>query len=468
MQSMAQRDAFFLRGEKGSNFLHTLKMAVFDPTTADHRIDFEQTKRVAKAQLPLILPFRRIPLEPPFPLAPYLWIETDSFEDDYHFQHVTLESPGGREQLNRVMNEVMSTPLRRDRPLWQFYYIDGLPDGKLAYLLKIHHAVADGSVIAAIMEGVMQQNTDAFKAPPDTVQIDLTRWADPLPSRATRIRYAIGPALRTLASIPVLALHSVLHMVKDIRRSLKGEKHSVMFQCPDTPFNRNPTVNRIIDHISLPFDEIKQVKNAFNCSINDVYLTVIGGALRHYLQQRGELTDRSLNIVVPVSDREPGEGVPIFGNAVSSWVASCGSGIADPEQRLRAVMTGTRHARDDFAHRDTVIDRGWLEFWPLSYIMTEILPAAAAAVVGRPSFNVIASNVRGPNKALYSDGALLDAIYSVGPINNLSGLNITAWSYNGQFNVLMQASIEHVPDLDVIADAFLPELEKLVQAAQAL
>jgi hypothetical protein len=193
----------------------------------------------------------------------------------------------------------------------------------------------------------------------------------------------------------------------------------------------------------------------------------VGGALRRYLDLHGELPTKPLSAAVPVSVRGPGDD-PTFGNAVASWYATTGSDIEDPVERLRVVADSTRAASELFAARDPRLPIDWLEHWHIRHAYLRGFQGLAAAVTGRPSFNVIVSNVRGPSRQLYSGGARVVGLHSMGPLALQQGINFTAWSYLDDFAIGVQACREHVPDLKALTACLAPELEELTRAAAYL
>jgi WS/DGAT/MGAT family acyltransferase len=217
--------------------------------------------------------------------------------------------------------------------------------------------------------------------------------------------------------------------------------------------------------MTLPLPALRDVKDAFACTVNDVYLALVGGVLRGYLEHHRELPEKSLTAAVPVSLRGEHED-PTFGNATGYWFASLGTQLDDPAQRLVSVAANTRAARALFEARDARLAVDWLEHWPLRRLYLDGLPTVGSALIGRPSYNVIVSNVRGPAHPLYSDGARVDALYSMGPLSLQQGLNFTAWSYLDAFTVGIQACREHVPDLHRLAEALPAELEQLTGEAE--
>lgn len=462
MQVISGTDAYFLREETRALHMHTLKLVVIDPSAADHDIDFARFKEIATERIPLYLPFRLKPAEPATPFSPWLWVEQGKFDTKYHLQHVKLKSPGGEREIDQLMSKVVSIPLRRDRPLWQIYFVEGIEKGYVGYLLKIHHSLADGAATVALAANVFQLEGEPIPGLPEQEKMSSLLNSDPLPNPQQITELSIKSNSRNLWRLPSIVARASLSVFENIKNSFEGAHQTVKpFSCPSTCFNQPPTPNRVVANATLSLDQIKQVKQAYHCTINDVYLSLVGGALHKYLKFRGELPTAPLSAAIPVSIRQAGED-PSFGNAVSQWFAATGSHIEDSEERLYYVMSSTHAARAKFASEEPAINSEWFEYWLLRKLYIVGLPGMITSLIRRPAYNIIASNVPGPKKQLYSDGGRMVKIRSLGPITRQQGLNITAWSYTNQFSITMQACKEYVPDIHKLAEGFQPELDQLL------
>lgn len=466
METMLGADAYFLCEETPEMHMHTMKLAVIDPSTAATRITFEDFRALAMRQLPLFPSFRRRPLDAPFSLGPPVWLEDRDLDANYHIQHIVLPAPGGADELNDVMSEVGSVSLRRDHPLWRFYFIEGLENGHIAYLLKIHHAVADGSVSAALMAQSFQTSPEGATAPPSAEELEKLIRPDSVLAPDTFIRFVLSASKKVLRRSPSLLGRSVRSIAIDLMRILQGKERPIQpFAGPPTRFNRPLSADRIFSHVTLSLEDLCTIKKAFGCTVNDVYLALVGGALRRYLDGHRELPNRDLTAVVPVSIREKGDP-SIFGNAVSQWFATTGSSIVDPAERLRAVSRSTRVSRSAFEAKDRTLSKDWFDLWPLRRLYIFGLPAVISRFIKNPAYNVIVSNVPGPRVPLFSDGARVVSIRSIGPLTRQQGVNFTAWSYLDDFNITIQACRKEASDLGRMADAFAPELKDLLEAAR--
>jgi diacylglycerol O-acyltransferase / wax synthase len=453
-------DAYFLWEESRARHMHTLKIVVVDPSTAHEKLSFERVGRGALRVVPHLAAFRRRPVAIPFGLGHPLWVDAPAVDPGYHLRHEVLPPGAGEEGLDELAGRIASEPLDPTRPLWQLFFVEGLPGGRVAYVTKLHHAVADGGAAAEIALRSFQEDREPWTLPPPYAGGN--EVVPPAPGRLAR---SLWRELRRQRELPGIFGRAARDLGVGWRWRAAGRPLPPRpFAAPLTRFNRPLTPNRVYARLTLPLPVLREVKRAFGCSINDVYLATVGGALRRYLERHGELPPEALTAAVPVSVRGSGDE-PDFGNAIAYWFASTGSDVADPAERVAAVTQSTRAARALFEARDPRLQADWLDHWPLRRAYIDGFQALVGALLRRPSYNVIVSNVRGPTRPLYSDGARVEALYSMGPLTLHQGLNFTAWSYLDAFAVGVHACREHVPDLHVLAAALPEALEELRRAA---
>jgi WS/DGAT/MGAT family acyltransferase len=462
MIEMRGSDAYFLWQESRALHMHTLKIVVMAPSGAHQPVTIESVREGALRLLRYVPAFRRRPAGVLLGITHPVWVDAPDLDPDYHLRHVVLPPGAGEDALDEMLGRIATEPLDRDRPLWQIFFVEGLPGGRVAFVTKLHHALADGSASAELVSRLFQDNVEPMPQIP--------RYAgetEPVPPAARHFARSILREIRRLSELPTLCWRSLAAVVTSIRWRLVGRPlPPLAFAAPATRFNRRITPNRTFSHVRLPLSTLREVKAAFGCTVNDVYLALVGGTLRTYLEQHDELPRGSLTAAVPVSVRNE-EDDPIFGNAMAYWFASTGSDVADAGQRLEAVAKSTRAARELFATRDSRLAMRWLEHWPLRRLYLDGIQVVLHWLIRRPSYNVIVSNVRGPERPLYTDGARVEALYSMGPLSLQQGLNFTAWSYLDDFTIGVHACREHVPDIGALAERFPAELEELRKAAQA-
>lgn len=463
MEPMRGADAYFLHEESRARHMHTLKIVVVDPATAHEKLCFERVRTGAARAMPHLAAFRRRPVRMPFGLGSPIWLDAPQIDPDYHFRHEVLPLGADEGALDDLAGRIASEPLDESRPLWQLFFVEGLPEGHVAYLVKIHHAVADGAASAELVARSFQTTRDPIVLPPRSKQPN-----EPVPAKSRLLAAAVRRELARQLELPGLLRRSVRAVGTGLRWRHEHEDGPARpFAGPMTRFNRPITPERGFRHVTLSVRELKAVKNAFGGTLNDVYLALVGGAIHRYLASRQELPPVPATAAVPVSVRRDDED-PDFGNAIAQWFVSTASDCADPVERLRRVIESTRAARALFAERDARLAVDWLDYWPLRWVYLDGFQRLAAWLLRRPSFTVIVSNVRGPQQPLYSDGARVVALRSMGPLALQQGLNFTAWSYQDDFSVGLHACREHVPDLAALGCAMREELDALSRAASSI
>ncbi|MDQ3145495.1 MAG: wax ester/triacylglycerol synthase family O-acyltransferase [Actinomycetota bacterium] len=464
MQRLTGLDAGFLYMETPTQHLHTLKIAILDPTTVPGGYAFDKVREVLAQRIHLLPPFRRRLVEVPFSLHHPLWIEDPDFDLDAHVRRVAVPAPGGPEQLDELVSSIASTPLDRRRPLWEIWVVEGLEDGNIGFVTKIHHCAADGVLAAELLVQVLDTSPEITEPPPPAQP-----WRpEPVPSSSRLILDALVDLARLFATLPGLLRRTVsgLRAVTQRRRS-GAPSPPPPFSAPSLSFNASLTPHRWYVSTSLSLAEVKAVKTAFDATVNDVVLAVCAGALRRYLEDRGEPVDRPLLIGVPVSTRTEGRGQ--LANSVSNLFTSLPVDLTDPGERLAVIHEGMAGAKEQHNVLGAEMLRDWSEITP---------PRPFAAVVGlysrhgladrhRPPINLVVSNVPGPPVPLFVAGAKLAAIYSMGPILENIGLNITVWSYLGDMFFGIVGCRERNPDLRRLAEHLHDALDELAKAAAA-
>jgi diacylglycerol O-acyltransferase len=467
MERMTGLDAGFLYMETPTLHMHTLKVAVIDPTTVPGGYTFAKVKEVLGERLHLLPAFRRRVVEVPFGLHHPMWIEDPAFDLDYHVRRVGAPSPGGPRELCELISDIASRQLDRSRPLWEIWVVEGLQDGRIGFVTKIHHAVADGVAAAEMLANVMELEPEP--KPPRPAE---RPWhPDPVPSRLGLVLDAIVAAVRALLNVPAL-VRSTVQGMKAVRAHRKQAEVQppLPFSGPNTSFNGALTPHRTFVMFDLPLDDVKRVKNTFGVTLNDVVLGIAGGALREWLLARGEPVEKPLVAGVPVSTRtNTGTEAALSGNSVSNMFTSLCTDIADPVERLQAIHLVTKEAKAIHSLLGPDMLAGWSELSPprLFAWWMRTYSRMRLADRHRPPINLVVSNVPGPRTPLFVAGSRLDGIYSVGPILEGIGLNVTVWSYLDSMNVGLVACREAMPDLWELADGIRDSLDELVKLAGA-
>jgi diacylglycerol O-acyltransferase len=468
MDRLSGLDAGFLHQESPTVHMHTLKIAVLDPATIPGGYTFDRFRDELGARLHLLPPFRRRLVEIPFGVHDPMWADDPDFDIDRHIRRRAAPCPGGRREMDETIAEIASVQLPRDRPLWETTVIEGLADGNLAFVTKIHHAVADGVAAAELLANVTSFAPDRLASEQPS---EVGDWrGEELPGRLELFRIGLIARIRELARFPALLARTIRSLVAVARRRRgPGVKTPrPVFDAPITPFNRSLTADRTFATTALDLDRVRAVRSALGVSVNDVLLALTTSALRAYLLDRGELPDRPLVAGIPVSTDRPDDMRRLGGNKVSNLFTGLPTDEPDPLVRVQRIHEVTKEAKfvQNLLGADMLA--AWSEFTgrPYGWLMRQY-SRSGVADRGPPMINLVVSNVPGPRERLFIAGARIEEIYSVGPILESVGLNLTAWSYGGQLNVSLLGCRDQLPDLHRVAARLEPGLAELEELAES-
>jgi len=460
------QDASFLYMETPSVHMHTLKVAVIDlPAKIPYADVFDLVRVSMESKLHLVPRLRLRPVEVPGGLHHPMWVNDPNFNIGRHLYRSKIAAPGSQREMDQAIAEVASIQLPRDRPLWETWLLEGLADGGVVLVTKIHHSLADGVASAAMMAKVMTLEPDRD----DHNALNRAWFPEPLPSRRTLLKDALRDQREQLGTVAPLLRRTIKGSVN----VLKNIKHRAIevpypFVTPRTVFNRTLSPRRSFATTSLPVAELKAVKNAARVTLNDVVLATVAGALDRFFEGRGETLSKPLIASVPMSVASPGDAPREAGNRVANLFTSLCNDIHDPLERLHKIHAVTSQSKEVQQQLgiETMLD--WSEAapavayrWALGAFsqsgLSDIMP---------PPANLIVSNVRGPDHPLYVAGARLRTIYSVGPAIEGIGLNITGWSYCGDLAIALIADADAIPDPHIITEALRPALDDLIEATR--
>lgn len=472
MQRLPGVDAGFLYLETPTLHMHTLKVGVLDVSgiaelagpgtdlgTAGLAVLRDQLGR----RLHLLPPFRRRVVRTPWHLNHPVWVEDGRFDLDRHLSARRVPAPGGPAQVDEVIADIASTPLPRDRPLWSITLLDGIADGGLVVVAKVHHALADGVAAAGLLAAVMVTDPAPREAAPPA-----EAWrGEPVPGRRDLIRQAARDWVPPLRALPALLADTArrLRSMVAVRRAAAVRPPRPILDTPRVSFNGALTARRTFATGSLPLDDVRRVARGFGVSVNDVVLALVSAALRQWLAARGERPRRSLTVSVPVAADPPGSPTRLEGNRVSSLFTSLCTDVEDPAERLRRIHEVTVQAKAIQQALGLDMLERWVQYTPggpFGWAMRQY-SRLRGADLHRPPVNLVVSNVPGPREPLFVAGARLADLFSVGPILEGIGLNITVWSYCDRMNVAAISCPTLMPDLRSVVDALPPALEELLE-----
>ncbi|MEV0584305.1 wax ester/triacylglycerol synthase family O-acyltransferase [Nonomuraea sp. NPDC050310] len=452
MAQLTALDAQFLHFETATNHANIAGLAILDGDV--NRSDLQD---LLQQRLPYVPALRRKLAPVPLGLDHPYWVREDDLDLDYHVREIGLPPRGDDRQLAEQVSRLHARRLDRSRPLWEIYLIHGLSGGRMGLYTKIHHAAVDGiggaDVLAALLDltpepapppAVPPEEDEEPPTPLAMVGHALTRLAAN-PAQAVRFAAAAVPHLD---EIPVVSWLPGAGLVSRLARRAAGAGQAPrlpQLPAPRTPFSGPLSAHRRFAFVSLPLEEVKEVRRAFGVTVNDVVMAVCAGALRRWLEAHGGVPDRPLVAGVPFSLREAGRTEP--GNQVTIMTAPLAVHLEDPVERLRHVQQAMRRIKDRFSLAPARWLREFSESMPAA--LMGLAARSAFGLVGQtmPPINVAISNVPGPQFPLYVCGARLLTHYPVSVITDVSGgVNITAFSYNGSVDVGVVTDRRMVPD----------------------
>jgi WS/DGAT/MGAT family acyltransferase len=480
VEQLSGLDGGFLAMETSSVYGHVGSVCIIDAKVAkgsESRLTLEHLTRFIESRLPLVPLFRRRLVTVPFGLDHPYWIDDPDFDIDFHIRELALPAPGNDRQLSDQVARLHGRPLDRSRPLWELYLITGLRGGRAAIYSKIHHSAIDGVSGGDILTAVLDTSPEGRAMPkiedftgerePDATWM-LTRGAFALarqPLRAVRVATDLSrmiPGLANTISAPIAQRMAGKHQ----DYLLPGTGLSGL-RAPSTPFNAPISPHRRWAFADLPLSEVKRLRGSHDkagLTVNDVVMALCAGALRRWLKLHAALPTAPLVAAVPVSVRTRDEK-GTFGNKVSMMLAPLPTNLPDPGMRLAATHEAMRSAKDQHGAIPASLLADVSQFaMPALANQAWRLSAKLRLLERVNPFNLIISNVPGPNVPLYFAGAKLLAYYPVSALVNGQGLNITVMSYRGNLYFGLIADRQLVPDLDVMAGFLRDELDELTSA----
>lgn len=463
MQRLTGLDATFLYLETPANHMHVGSVIILDPSTAPGGYSFERARALVDNRLPLLPPFRRRLVTVPFGLHHPIWIEDPDFDLDYHLRRAALPSPGGMRELEEYAADFMGRPLDRTRPLWEMHIVEGLQGGNVAVVSKVHHAAIDGVSGAEITVNLLDVQPEPVEFPP----------ADWVPDRVPSDFEMVAYAVRSLSTQPLRAVKAARRTVElALRLRQRNREPGVSpppapFQGPKTFLNTALTPHRRYATTQIALEDMKAIKNTLGGTVNDVVLAVCAGGLRAWMAAQGAVADEDLVAMVPISVRTEDEKGDL-GNRVSAMLVRLATTVADPVARFEAIRAATGDAKEQDRAVPVAQLSDWTEFAAPAVAARAARLASSLKVwdrLRRPLFNVVVSNVPGPNFPLYSTGARVLGIWPMGPVADGAGLNITVMSYMGTVNFGLLACREVAPDIDALAGYLDEATSELLKAA---
>lgn len=458
-------DNSFLIAESPTNHMHIAGTATYEAgplRRADGGIDAQRIREYVSSRLHLIPRYRQVLGFTPLEAHP-VWVDDQHFNIDYHVRHTALPRPGDARQLKRLSGRIMSQQLDRSKPLWEMWVVEGLDGGdRFAIITKIHHCMIDGMSSVDLLEVLLTpMPAETVEPPPRWLPRPAPTWWQLL--RAETARRAALP-LETVTSFRE-SWARAQDPRSDLRAMLRAVRDTVssgLRTVSDTPLNRPIGTHRRFDWLEMSLDDVKAVKNHLGGTLNDVVLTTVTGAMQRFLEHRHvNVEGLDFRVMAPVSVRAAGERGTL-GNRVSAWVVDLPIAERDPRRRLELIREATTQLKDSKQALGAEMLTQVMAWTP-----STLLSMGSRMVMRRLPFNLVVTNVPGPQVPLYMLGARMLDNFGQVPLTDYLGLGIVLFSYAGKLCWGFTADWDLVPDLDLVVTATEAAFQELRDAAAA-
>ena len=461
-QRLTPADVSSLARETATTPLHVGGVAVLSPPEGG--FDYDRLVELISERIGLVPRYRQRVRTVPGHLANPVWVDDEDFDLAYHVRRSALPKPGSRAQLQDLVGRVMSRPLDRNRPLWEVYLVEGLEGGRVGILTKTHSAMVDG--ISAVDLGTVL--LDVAPTPREVPEDD---W---VPHKEPGAVALLAGAVADLATRPTAVLDTARSAITDVRATvgrvgevaggLLTQARLLARQAPATPLNVPVGEQRRFGMADTALDDYRRVRKAHGGSVNDVVLATVSGALRAWLLTRGESVTPStvVRAMVPVSvrnDAERGE----LGNRVTAYFVDLPVGEGSPVMRLHQVAFAMRGHQESGA---AVGADALVSMTGFSPPTMHALGARAASLMTRRLFNLVVTNVPGPQSPRYAAGARMESVHPVVPLGKDQAVSIGVTSYDGGVYYGLNADRDALPDVDVLAACLEESLAELVESTR--
>ncbi len=457
-------DASFLYLESPTTPMHVGAVSIFRRPRAG--FEYDRLVELIEQRIALVPRYRQKVRHVPGNLARPVWIDDPDFDVAYHVRRSALPKPGSDAQLTELVARLMSRPLDHTRPLWEMYLVEGLARGRTAIITKTHQAMVDGISAIDIGQVILDVSAEPRVVPeelwmprpePGAAELVLGAVTEAVarPGEIVdNVRVAAGDAMATVGKVAG-GLGQLFSMARTASRP-----------APDTPLNVDISTQRRFAVARTELESYRKIRAAHGCSVNDVVLSVVSGALRNWLLSRGEPVGASstLRAMVPLSVRGEAD-VPssatagTLGNRVSSFIVDLPVGEPSPVVRLHHVTHAMREhtATGQSVGADTLVRIGG--FAPPTL---HALGARAASGISRRIFNLVVTNVPGPQFPLYAAGARMLEMFPVVPLARGQALAIGLTSYDGGVFYGFNGDRDAMSDVDVLAGMVDEALDELL------
>jgi diacylglycerol O-acyltransferase len=459
LDRLTSTDASFLHQEGPASHMHIGAVLLFEgppPRFADYL-------EYVRGRLHLVPRYRQKLATPPLETGRPLWVDDPNFNLEYHVRHTALPSPGTEEQLFLLASRIDSQPLDRSKPLWESWLVEGLQDGRFALIFKNHHALVDGVSGVDLATVLFDLSPEPTPADPGLEPWQPKREPSPAELVVAGVRGLVNTTLdivtRTLAA--ATRPGTSLGLLRDAAEGIGEIVWAGLNPAPETPLNVEIGPHRRFAVVRQQLADYKEIKDSLGGTVNDVVLTVVSGALADWLHSRGVRTaGLELRALVPVSVRTDAHDGTL-GNHLTAMRAPLPVYIDDPVARLRFVtkaMVGLKESKQAVgAATLTAVN---------SLAPPTILAQASRLNFSTRLFNLIVTNIPGPQVPLYVLGRKLDDVFPLAFLPNDHALAVAIMSYNGAIDYGLLGDYDALPDIEVIADGIAAATAELLKAAR--
>ena len=452
-------DASFLVQEGATSHMHVGAVTIF----AGPPPKYDDFVNHIRSRLHLVPRYRQRLTFPPLESGRPLWVDDATFNLEYHVRHTALPEPGSEEQLRALAARIFSQQLDRSKPLWEMWLVQGLDGGRFALIAKTHHALVDGVAGVDLSTVIF----DLQPTPADIPHEDRPWQPRREPSAVELAARGVKALIKTpldLTSKAVAVATRPAETVEQVKEGVEGIGElawAMLNPAPDSPLNVPIGPHRRLVFVRNELDQLKEIKNTFGGTVNDVVLTVVAGGLRKWLRSRGVRTEGlELRALVPVSIRAEHEHGAL-GNRIAVMRGPLPVYIEDPVARLRVVKQAMDGLKESKQAVGAEVLTGLQEFAPPT-----ILAQASRLNFSTRLFNLIVTNVPGPQFPLYVLGRELVDLFPVAFLPKDHALAVAVMSYNGGMAFGLLADYDAVPDLDDVGEMFESSLAELLTAAR--
>jgi WS/DGAT/MGAT family acyltransferase len=452
-------DASFLAQERRASHMHVGAVVILEGPPPER----EEFLAGLESRLHLVPRYRQKLKEPRFEMGRPFWIDDPRFNLEYHVRFTALPAPGSEDQLRQLAGRVFSQRLDRSKPLWELWVVQGMDDGRFAIVTKTHHAMIDG--IAGV--DIATVLFDLSPTPAEAPAAEGPWVPSPEPSQAELVAEGVKGAVRTPIDLVGQALDAVQQPRRTAERALEAAEAlgevawAGLNAAPDTPLNVEIGPHRRVHWVRSRLDDFKAIKNELGGTVNDVVIAVVSGALRRWLRGRGVRTEGlELRALVPVSIRtEEQQGQ--LGNRIAAMRGPLPVYVDDPVERLRIVSAAMQGVKESKQALGAEVLAGLQGFAPPT-----ILAQASRLNFSTRLFNLIVTNVPGPQFPLYLMGRELREIVPVAFLPDEHALAVAIMSYNGGVDFGLLGDYDALPDIAEFGEFIERSLDELLDATE--